>query len=30
MYDESMNSWKVKDGSFEKNSTNGTWYNILN
>jgi len=26
MFDKEMNCWKVKDGTREKNSTNGTWY----
>ncbi len=25
IYDKEMNSWKIKDGTKEKNSTNGTW-----
>lgn len=24
-FDKEMNAWKIKDGSGDKNSTNGTW-----
>ena len=26
MFDKDLNCWKIKDGSRNKNSTNGTWY----
>ena len=29
IFDKDLNCWKVKDGSLEKNSTNGNWYYFI-